>query len=89
MRSLNWNKATGIDDLVIAAPLPLVINLSLQNGIVPSNWKVAQVTPLYKKDDETEASNYNPMSILPILSKILERSVHYQLVNYLEQNNFI
>ena len=73
--------------LVIAAPLSFVINLLFQTGIVPSSWKVAQATPLYKKGDEIEVSNYRPIPILPILSKILERSVHYQLVNYLEQNN--
>ena len=75
--------------LVIAAPLSFVINLLLQTGIVPSNWKVAQATPLYKKGDKIEVSNYRPIPILPILSKILERSVHYQLVNYLEQNNLL
>ena len=67
LRSLNQNKATGIDDLnagllkdvasVTAAPLSFVVNLLLQTGIVPSNWKVALVTPLYKKGDKTEASN--------------------------------
>ena len=56
LKSSNWNKTTGIGDLnagllkdvalVIAAPLSFVINLSFQTGIVPSNWKVAQVTPL-------------------------------------------
>ena len=98
LRSLNRNKATGTNDLnagllkdvasVIAAPFSFVINLSLPTGIVPSNWKVALV-PLYKKDDKTESDNYRPISILPILSKILERSVHYQLVNYLKQNNLL
>ena len=86
LRSLNRKKATGINDLNVgllkvvasikAASLSFVINLSLQTGIAPSNWKVTQVTPPYKKGDKTEASNYRPISILPILSKILERSVH-------------
>ena len=99
LRSLNRNKATGIDNLyagllryvasVIAAPLSFLINLSLQTGIVPSNWKVAQVIPLYKKGDKTEPCSYRPISILPILRKVPERSVHYQLVNYLEQNNLL
>ena len=75
--------------LLIAAPLSFLINLPLQTGIVPLNWKVAQETPLYKKGDKTEASNYRPISILPILSKILEKSVHYQLVNYLEQYSLL
>ena len=80
LRSLNRNKVTGIDDLnvgllkgvplEIAATLLFVINWSLQAGIVPSNWKMTQVTPLYKQSDKTKASNYRPISILPILPKI-------------------
>ena len=80
MRSLNRNKVTGIDNLnvgllkgvplEIAATLLFVINWSLQAGIVPSNWKMTQVTPLYKQSDKTKASNYKPISILPILPKI-------------------
>ena len=80
MRSLNRNKFTGIDNLnvgllksfplEIAAPLLFIITWSLQAGIVPSNWKMTQVTSLYKKGGKTKASNYRPISILPILSKI-------------------
>ena len=80
LRSLNRNKVTGIDNLnvgllksvplEIAAPLLFIITWSLQAGIVPSNWKMTQVTSLYKKGDKTKASNYRPISILPILSKI-------------------
>ena len=74
---------------LIVVPLSFVTNLSLQIDMVTSHWKVAQVTTLYKKGDKTEANNYRPISILLILSKILERSVHYQLVNYLDQNSLL
>ena len=65
------------------------MNLSLQTGIVPTNWKVTQVTPLHKKGDKIEASDCRPTSILPVLSNILESFMHYQLVNYLEENNLL
>ena len=99
LRSLNRDKSTGIHDLnisllkdvalVIAARLLFVINLLLRTGIVRSNWKMAQVTSLYKKGDKTETSDYKPTSILPTLSKILVRPLHYRLVNYFELSNLL
>ena len=55
----------------------------------PAKWKVAKVTPIYKDGDKSDVSNYRPISVLPILSKILERVVHDQLYNYLTCNNIL
>jgi hypothetical protein len=99
LRSLKRHKATGLDDLppnllkdtsaVIAKPLCYIINLSLQGGVVPTDWKMAKVTPIHKVGDTTKADNYRPISILPVLSKILEKAVHKQLVTYLEENSLL
>ena len=48
---------------------------------------MAKVTPIYKAGDKSDVSNYIPISVLPILSKILERLVHNQLYNYLSCSN--
>ena len=66
-----------------------IVNLSLRDGCFPTQWKVAKVVPLLKKDDETQPKNYRPVSLLPITSKILERAVYQQLVKYLESNNLL
>ena len=58
----------------IAAPLSFVINLSLQTGIESLNWKVVYLTPLYKKSDETEASNYRPISVFQYIQKFKRES---------------
>ena len=98
LKSLQRNKAAGIDDLPpgllkdvrtkIARPLTYIINLSLRTGVVPSDWKIARVTPIHKGGTIDE-SNYRPISILPVLSKILERAAHQQLSNYMEENDLL
>ena len=75
---------------IIAPSLAHVFNLSLSSGIVPSDLKLARVTPLYKgKGDLSEMGNYRPISVIPHLGKILEKSVKYQLMAYLTEHRLI
>ena len=74
---------------VIAKPLAYIINLSLRSEQVPYDWKIAQVLPLHKGGSAVDENNFRPISILPVLSKILEKSVHRQLLSYLEENNLL
>ena len=55
----------------------------------PDKWKVAKVLPVYKDDIKSEASNYRPISILPIVSKIIEKIIFNQLYEYLTTNNLL
>ena len=73
----------------ISVPLTYIINLSLKSGLVPEDWKIAKVTPLHKGGTKEDYNNFRPISVLPILSKILERAVHQQLIAYLEENRFL
>ena len=59
-----------------------------ENG-VPSEIKLARVKPLYKKNSNLEVGNYRPVSILSIVSKILESAVYVQLETYLVENNIL
>jgi len=70
---------------LIAQPLMHCINLSLLYGIVPSMTKIARITPIYKSGDKNNMGNYRPISILPSLSKVLERVVHIRLSLYLDK----
>ena len=74
---------------ILAAPLTFLINLSLQTGSVPSAWKTAKVIPLFKNGSRTDTDNYRPISILPVMSKTLERVVHKQLMEHLERNSLL
>jgi len=60
---------------VFAAPLTLLFNQSISTGIVPQQWKMACIIPIPKVAHPAEPSDYRPISITPILSRILERRI--------------
>ena len=66
--------------------LTLLICLWLEE-LVPRAWKRARVVPIFKSGDISSLNNYRPISILPIVSKIVERTVHKQLSEFLDINN--
>ena len=74
---------------VIKSPLCYVINLSLISGEFPQLMKLAKVLPLYKTGDRVIPDNYRPISLLPVLSKVLETVVYRNTVEYLEKNKLI
>ena len=73
----------------ISGPLTHIINLSLSTNTVPSLWKSAKISPIFKSGNPEHVENYRPISILPTLSKIMERTVHDQLYNFLEDNRLL
>ena len=99
LRSLNPNKAIGLDGVssrflrdgadVIAEPVCHLVNMSILTETVPSGFKSAKVVPLFKKGSKLEPGNYRPVSILNVLSKVLERAVHCQLVDHLKAKNVL
>ena len=73
----------------ILTPLLKIFNLSLTTGVVPNDFKLAKVIPVYKNGDPRIFSNYRPISILPCFSKILERLVANRLNNFIEKFNIL
>ena len=73
----------------IYTPIRHMINLSLRSGRFASRWKIGRVIPLFKgkKLDRTSPSSYRPVSILPIISKLVERSAQIQMVKFLDDTN--
>ena len=63
-----------------------IINLSIRENIFPTTWKNAKIIPLHKKDEQTNPKNYRPVALLSIFSKILERAIFQQVVEYMEVN---
>lgn len=98
LKNLKKRKAAGVDQIppgmlkdaasVLAGPLSFLINLSLRTSTVPSDWKISKVIPLHKGGTK-DMTNYRPISILPVISKILERAAHDQLTKYLEENHIL
>ena len=73
----------------IVVPLTHIFNLSLQTGVVPDMYKLAKVVPLFKSGDKQDPNNYRPISLLPSLSKILERIVYNRLIGFLLKHDVI
>ena len=86
-----WKHARLLKDAaeVIFKPLTQIINASLSQGIVPHEWKHARVTPLFKKGVSTDLDNYCPISVLPVVSKLLERAVHHQLYSFCNEHKLL
>ena len=77
-----------IIDLILPC-LTRLCNLSFQKSIFPQCMKIAKVTPLYKSGERCLASNYRPISILPFLSKLLEKLFLTRLQSFIDNNNVI
>ena len=78
-------------DAVLSMPTRFtrILNLAFKNSNIPNKWKIATVTPLPKSGDLTNVSNYRPISQLPIPGKILERLIHNNISQHLENNNIL
>ena len=98
-KDLNDTNAFGCDNIpftYLRDALPVliyyvftIINTSIVTGIFPKLWKHPFVIPYFKSGDIDNVSNYRPISLLPILSKVLEKIVANQLMSYLESNNLL
>ena len=69
----------------ILPSLTHIINLSIRDSKFPTKWKAAKVVPLLKKGDAINPQNYRPVALLPALSKVLEKVIFRQIVEYMEK----
>ena len=63
-----------------------IVNSCLVQNDIPASWKHALIHPIFKSGDPDSPSNYRPISILPVITKVVEKVVQCQLQNYLAQN---
>ena len=99
IRKINPNKASGSDEISgqmllicddsVILPLQIIFSNILSSSIYPNIWKLANVTPIFKKNDKQLIKNYRPISLLPICGKILEKIIFNHLYTYLVANNLI
>ena len=75
--------------LDVSPVLTVIINQSLFTGIFPDKLKIAKVLPLFKKGKDNIFDNYRPISLLPSISKVIEKIVYRQLYDYFNENNLI
>jgi hypothetical protein len=93
LKKLNPSKAPGPDGLPtkvlkecaqeLTPSITELFNDSLSQGIIPKAWKLANIVPLHKKGNKHHANNYRPISLLPVISKVLERCVFNKIIEIL------
>ncbi len=73
---------------VLSTPITHLVNLSIKQCYFPSAWKSAVIAPIFKTGDPANVTNYRPISILPVVSKVIEKVVCNQLVEHLNLGLF-
>ena len=66
-----------------------IFNISLAKGVFPDKLKIALVTPIFKKGNNTLVTNYRPISVLPCFSKLLEQIINNHLYKFLVENKIL
>ena len=67
-----------------AEPLTKILNYSLNNGTIPDLWKLANVCPIHKKGEKEDMKNYRPISLLCVVSKVMERCIFNRIIGYIQ-----
>ena len=99
LQGLNPNKAAGPDSLPskllknvadqLAPALRLLFQASLNQQQIPTQWKQALVTPIFKKGDKSRAANYRPVSLTSICCKIQEHIIHHSVMKHLDKHHIL
>ena len=93
INNMKENKSPGVDGIApkilketveqICTPLAHVFNMSLQEGIVPLEWKEANIIPLFKKGSRNKSVNYRPVSLTSVICKVLETIIRDHMMDFL------
>ena len=99
LQNLDENKPAGLDNLsgkflkdgvtVLAKSISQICNLPIKYSIFPSDCKIVKLKPLFKKGSKAAPKNYCPISLLPLVSKIIEKVIHDQTQSFLDKNDII
>ena len=99
IQDLDENKAVSLDNLsskflkdgapVLTKPISQICNLSIKYSIFLADCKLEKLKPLFKKGSKTAPQNYRPISLLPLVFKIIEKVIHNQAQSFLAKNDII
>ena len=99
IKAMKDNKSPGVDGIPpkllmetveqISIPLTRVFNLSLKEGVVPFEWKEANIIPLFKKGSRNKSENYRPVSLTSVICKLLERLIKDHMVEFLVKHKLL
>ena len=99
IKAMKDNKSPGVDGIPpkllmetveqISIPLARVFNLSLKEGVVPFEWREANIIPLFKKGSRNKSENYRPVSLTSVICKLLERLIKDHMVDFLVKHKLL
>ena len=99
LANLKPNKACGPDNIPsrllkelsneLSPIFTILFQASINQGRVPKDWKLANVSPLFKKGDKSDPGNYRPVSLTSITCKILEHIIYSRIINHLDKHNVL
>ena len=99
LRNLKVDKSPGPDRIFprtlrevcveIAGALTEIFQMSLETGIVPEDWRIAHVVPLFKKGSRSKPGNYRPVSLTSVVGKLMESILRDSIYNYLDRQDLI
>ena len=72
---------------ILAKPLTIIFNTSIQTGIVPDLWKIGNIIALFKKGNKSDPGNYRPVSLTSVVGKLMEKIVRKVIVNHMIKND--
>ena len=73
----------------LSLPLTILFNFCEENGIFPDSLKISKVIPIYKSGPKENMSNYRPISLLPVLSKVFENLIYNRIFSFLKKHNIL
>ena len=74
---------------VIAKPITCLVNLTISTGLIPAKWKDARITPIFKSRARNDVNNHQPISVLSLVSKILESAIQEQFLAFLTEHDLL
>ena len=99
INNVKENKSPGVDGLApkilketveqMCTPLAHVFNMSLQEGIVPLEWKEANIIPLFKKGSRNKSGNYRPVNLTSVICKVLQTIIRDHMMDFLIKHKLI
>jgi len=99
LSELDTNKSPGPDEIPsvvlkhcaaeIAPILQIIFTQSMSTGTIPSDWLTANVTPVFKKNDRSNPSNYRPISLTSVCCKVMEHIIYHSVMEHLQQHQIL